>query len=515
MENIVEKVAIAVGLDTSAVDDGMNKLEDSLRSGFGGIMQSVIAPAIAAMGAFSAGDFIQQIGEEALAIQRYADMIGVSMEKMSAWSTVAEEFGFSADDLVDKMTDLNDAVTDLMHNDSGIFKELQERGLMQITDSNGQLKSTEDILLELSDTVKALGAQEGTGLLKRLSFNDPRMISMLMQGGDALRSYLAEAEEMGAYQQQDAEMAWEFNRALVKVTHALKMSLLPVFRILSPVLVAVAQGFQLLTKHMAALIPAIIGVAAVMTARLIPSAIKAGKEIAAAFSWRRFGIVSALIALGLLLDDFVTWMQGGEAALGGFYDELFGGVAGAKAFIAELSQFAEVAAWVGGAILALTALSQILAVLQGAFSVLSVVMSTAFGPVGLAITAVIAALLALWTNWDTVTKSAAAAWQWLCDTLLGAWTAVTSTIDSWIAGFQSTWASIQKGLADAAAFFGFGEASASMSLTGGGSPSISNAATQNNTINVYGKADESTIRAASGAADSFFGGGGIVPDSNY
>lgn len=516
MENIVEKMFIAIGLDTKAVDDGMNKLEDNLRAGFGGIMRSVVAPAIAAMGAFSAGDLVQQIGDEAIAIQRYAELLGMSTEQMGAWANAADRFGVGADDLVDVLTDVNDKVTDVVNNDAGPFKELIDNGLIQsFRHADGTLKTTEEIIYELSDVVRSLGGQAGGGLLKRLGFNDPRMLSMMMQGGDALRGLVEQMKEQGTYTDADAELAKEFNRALTDMTHTLKMLLLPVFRVLSPLMVQLARGAQFVADHFAALVPAIIAVAAVMVARMIPAAIKTGKAIMAAFSWKRFGLAAAIVALGLLLDDFITWLNGGESALGGFYDSLFGGVEGAKAFIDELSQFAEVAVWIGGAIAALWGLSQVITIVQGAFEAMTAIMATSFGPVGLAITAVIGALWLLYQNWDTVTKAAAAAWQWLCDILLGAWTAVTSTIDAWIANFQSMWAGIQNGLAEAAAFFGLGDASASLSLTGGGSPNISNAATQNNTINVYGKADESTINAASGAAEGWFDGGGIVGNSNY
>lgn len=494
--NVIDRAVIAVGLDTSDVDKGMNRLQDGLRSGFSGIVNSVIAPALAAFGAFSAGDFLRQIGEEALSIQRYADMVGVSMERMSAWATVSDEFGFSVDDLVDKMTDLNDAVTDLMHNDSGIFKELQERGLMNITTDDGNLKSTEDILLELSDTVKALGAQEGTGLLKRLSFNDPRMISMIMQGGDALKSYLAEAQEIGVYQKEDAEMAREFNTALIRVTHSLKMSLVPIFRILSPLLVTAAKGLQFLAQHAIALVPAIIAVTAVLAARMIPDLIRTGRAIRAAFSWKRLGLLAALLALGIVLEDFYTWLQGGKSQFADLWEWMFKSTDGARAFLDELAQFADVALYVGGLIAALAGVASILSSISSIMTALGIAGVSSFGLVGGAIAAVIAALLLLWQNWDSVTQWAGEAWAGFCGGVLGAWNAITSVIDGWIQHFIDTWASIQAGIERTKEFFGFGAADVSLAGEGGGN--TSNTVNQTNNWTITGNPDPQTMRAAAG-----------------
>lgn len=506
MQTIIEKAAIAVGLDLGAVDKGMNTLQNKMETGFTGIVRSVAAPALAALGGLATGDLVKQLGDEAMAMKQYADMVGMSTEQMSAWDGVAQQFGFTVEDLNDKMTDINDAMTDLAHNDSGVFKELQERGLMSIFRDDGSMKSTEEALLDLSDVVKNLGATEGSGLLKRLSISDPRMISMIMQGKSALQQYLEEQKQIGVYTEEDAELGRQFNVALSNTSRTLKLALIPVFRVLSPLMLGASKVIQLISRHIVALIPAIIAVATVLTARAIPAIILTGRALVAAFSWKKFGIVAAIAALGIALDDFFTYLRGGKSQFTAFWDMLFGSAEGAKAFIDELSRFAEVAVWIGGAIAALWGLSQVITIVQGAFEAMTAIMATSFGPVGLAITAVIGALWLLYQNWDTVTKGAAAAWQWLCDTLLAAWQGVTGLIDSWINNFIATWESIKKGIAETKAFFGFGGGGMELAA-GGDTSSVSNTtAKQENNITIYGDVSKGTVDAATESMNDGFGG---------
>lgn len=481
-DGIIEKLLISVGLDTNAVDKGMNALESTMSSGFRNIMSSVVAPALSMLGAFSAGDFVAQIGQEAMAIQKYAQLLGMSTEQMSAWASVADNFGIEAGDLVDVLTDVNDKVTDLVNNDAGPFKELVDRGLItSFKNADGTLKSTEEIVYELSNAVKSLGGQQGAGLLKRLGFNDPKMLSMMMQGGDALKTLVEQMKQRGVYTDADAKSAKEFTLALKDMSRSLKMLLLPVFRLLSPIMAKTAQGFAYIADHATALIPALIAVAAVMTARMIPAAIKTAKELRAAFSIRQFGILAALIAIGLVLEDFITWLQGGESAFGDFYNSLFGGIEGAKQFINQFMQFAQVAGIVAGVAAGFVLLSQAITAAQAIMTALGVASLGTFGIIVAAIGGVIAAAWALYENWDEVTNSAATAWQTFTGIVEDAWNSVTSTIDSWINGFIATFSGIWEKIQAVREWAGFvsGSDAYITAASGGASTSTVNNNTRN------------------------------------
>lgn len=525
--NVLEEVFIAVGLDTKQVDKGMNTLTSNLKKGFKNILSSVVAPAMTMLGAFSAGDFVQQLGQEAMSIQRYAQLLGMTTESMSAWTGVAEQFGVEADDLVDVLTDVNDKVTDVVNNDAGPFKELIDRGLISsFKNADGTLKTTEEIIYELSDAVKSLGGQEGAGLLKRLGFNDPKMLTMLMQGGDALKNYVAQMKERGTYTDADAESAKEFTLALKDMTRTLKMMLLPAFRLLSPMLAMLARGFAFVTDHAVALAPALVAVAVVMMARLIPAAIKTAKELRAAFSIRRFAVLAALLAIGLVLEDFVTWLQGGKSAFGDFYNSLFGGVDGAKKFLDELMKFAEVAGVVATLITAFWGISKVLGVIQIAVATFGTAAVASFGVVGIAIAALVAVGYYLYQNWQEILSGIVewcnetganiqAAFQGMASTVLGiwqgltggmqaAWDTVTSSISSWIDWFTGVFSGIMEKIQNVAGWVSDFSFSGPTIAAGGDGGTTSNTVNikQDNSYTINGNVGQDQLDNARGSADS-------------
>lgn len=530
--NILEEVFIAVGLDTKQVDKGMNNLTSTMKSGFKNIMSSVVAPALSMIGAFSAGDFVAQLGQEAMSVQKYAQLLGMTTETMSAWTGVAERFGVEADDLVDVLTDVNDKVTDVVNNDAGPFKELVDRGLIQsFKNADGTLKTTEQIIFELSDAVKSLGGQEGAGLLKRLGFNDPKMLTMLMQGGDALKGLVAQMKERGTYTDEDAEHAREFTIALKDMSRAIKMLLLPAFRLISPVLAATAKGFSFVTNHAVALAPALAAVATVMIARLIPAAIKTAKELRAAFSIRQFGILAALIAVGLVLEDFYTWLNGGKAALAGFYESLFDGVAGARAFLSELQKFAQVAGVVAGVSAGFWGIAKVITVVQGLVSTFGVATVASLGGIGIALAALVAAAYFLYQNWQqimtgivewctttgeavddafqTMSDTCLAIWNGLTGGMKSAWDSVTSEIASWINWFTDVFKGIMDGINRVSDFVGnFSFSGLSIGAAGDGGVTNANTTyiTQENNVTMNGDVPQEQVDGFVGSANDGISG---------
>ena len=87
---------------------------------------------------------------------------------------------------------------------------------------------------------------------------------------------------------------------------------------------------QEMTKHTAAFIPVLVGVGALLATMVYPWLVKTAAA-AAAFIASPWGIlITALAAIGLLLDDFVTWLDGGESAFGEFYESVFGNAENVK-----------------------------------------------------------------------------------------------------------------------------------------------------------------------------------------
>lgn len=389
------------------------------------MLSSVFAPAMGAFGAIMSGAFLQDVAQEATAMQKYGQLLGISTEQMSAWAGMANKMGVQTDQLADIFTDFNDKASDVARNDSGPFKELIERGLVDsFTDANGNLKNTEEIIYDISDAMRKVGPQEGAGLAKRLGINDPKMIALMMQGREEMRKQLEEMRKMGVYTDEDARSAKEFNGQISMMGRQFRMMLIPVFRLAIPLLNGLANAVRFVQRHWVALTPVFTAIAAILIARLIPSIKKTATAIKAAFNWKSFGILTLLLAIGLILEDIIVWANGGKSAFGGLYEKIFGSKEVVKDFIAKLMN-------IGDYIEPIKQIATVFAIVGAAFTIaagLAAVFATTVGTIIAVITGVIVAAYLMYANWDSIVGWFSDKWNSLCDSITSVWDSACSTI---------------------------------------------------------------------------------------
>lgn len=495
--NIIEEAAIAIGIDDKGVQKGMKKVEGTMKKGLGNIMKSVIAPALAA---FAGGQFATQIADEAVEVQRLARLTGMATEEFSAWANAANRAGVETDMLGDMLTDITDKASDFVRNDSGPFKELIEAGLVDtFTDANGALLSTEEIVGKIGNALNQLAPQEASGWAKRLGFNDPKVIAFFSQTRDEMRKSIEEARRFGVYTDQDAEMANEFSTALADMGRGIKSLLLPVFRILAPILTGAAKIVELITNHMWAFVPAIAAVGAILAKVFGGQAIAAGVKLLGMLSAPVLAVIAAITMLGLLLDDLVGWLNGDEAALDDFWSSIFGSREEALQTFENvknvLVEVWEVLWQLGG--IARTVLG---VAIQIAFVIAQVVIGAFAGVVKAVVafgTAVYDAVQGAinWLNelgdniagipdaWDEAMGAIGAAWDGLCNRLKSIW---DNTVGPLIDGLRNIGGKVQ-------GFF----SSEDKGIPAGGGATVDNSTherTVNATVNVYGDVTQDTLR---------------------
>lgn len=346
--NIVDQIFIALKLDTKDIEKGVQSATSSVANGLKNLFVGVVAPTLAAV---ASGEFISQISGEIVQIDRLSQSLGISMESLQAWQGSAEMAGVAAEEVGELFADLNDWMIDADQNQSGAMYEFIEKGLLPaVRDTKGELKGTEQYALELAEALKGLGSQAATGIGRQIGISNSGVVAWLQQGSGAIGSQMEQVKKLGVYTREDAKTAKEFTAALNDLCRTGKMLFLPLFRLLAPAAKAVASALTYLSKHSALLMPVLAAVAAVVGKVVAPSLLAAAKAALAfgkAFLFSPIGaLIAALVALGLLLDDFVTWMDGGESALGDFWEMCFGSVENAKQVFAELSS-AVTGAWEG------------------------------------------------------------------------------------------------------------------------------------------------------------------------
>lgn len=331
--NVIDRFFIALGLDTKDVEKGIQSTVDTVKGGLKELLVGAVMPAV---GALASGALVQQFTDEITQVDRLSKSLGVNIEQLQAWQGAAQNAGVQADEIGEIFADLNDWMIDAAVNGSGALNEFIEKGLLpSVTDANGAMKTTEQYAMDLADAFAAMDKQSATGIGRQIGISNAGMVAFLQQGSASISAQMQQIKQLGVYTEQDAKAAQEFAAASRDLFRALKMMLLPVYRILAPILTIFAEIMQEMTKHTAAFIPVLVGVGALLATMVYPWLVKTAAA-AAAFIASPWGIlITALAAIGLLLDDFVTWLDGGESAFGDFYESIFGDAENVKKTIDE------------------------------------------------------------------------------------------------------------------------------------------------------------------------------------
>ena len=409
-DKVIDRFFIALGLDTKDVEKGINDTVTTVKGGLKNLLVGAVMPAL---GALATGELVQQFTAEITQVDRLSKSLGMNIEQLQAWRGAAEMAGVEADEVGELFSDFNDWMSDALYNQSGELYAIitENKKFPGITNLNGQLKDTGEYILEVADALKEMSPQEATGFARRLGISNMNLVAMLQQGSVAIKEQIAQAKEMGVYTAEDAKAAKEFDVSIKSLTHSLRMFLLPVFRVLAPAAAAFADGLREAMKRSVVLIPVLTAIAAILSTIAYKHLVALSKQ-ALTFIFSPWGVLLAtLVGIGLLLEDFIGWLNGDKAAFGEFYEEIFGGAEEAKKWlndllvtIGEIWKFIKdngaVIAKIMGIVWAAYAVATAISAVMTIVSALAPVFAAATGPIGILLLALIAIIYELIANWE-------------------------------------------------------------------------------------------------------------------
>jgi hypothetical protein len=275
---------------------------------------------------------------------KLADEIGDSVENIDALQFALERSGGSADGMTSSLRSLSIRAAEAAR---GVGSGVEAFGLLGISavNSNGHLKKSSGLMLEISQRFQGLNKSQQIELADKLGLSDS--IRLLQQGPAAIRELTDEARALGVTTAEDAEAAAEFQDGLTniwkivkQVSRVLARNLVPMLKETNAVfiewwktnrsiieqklpewienatyaikLLTIAAGAWIamrLVSHVMSLITVMKGLStatmmANASAMLIPALITA-----------------AIIAVGLLIDEIITFINGGESFIGDLVEQ--------------------------------------------------------------------------------------------------------------------------------------------------------------------------------------------------
>lgn len=351
MATIIDALVMTLGLDASDYQKNSQKVKKDTQSltdeqkkqldkverqakqalnAVASVQKGIIGMFAAVAGATGIAQFLSQVNQAEAALGRLSSHTGQSTQDLQKWGNMAALVGGSAEDMQAGMSNLQQQLTDLKYKGEmgGTVTFLAQMGVA-VANTNGEMRKQSDIMLDLSDRAKGMKKEDFYNLASSSGMTDSQ-IDVIMKGRTELEKMLIAQEENALVTKEQAEEARKLQAEWELMKQSIFSAGVRILHDLMPIIQAVAEGlrkfFNFLQKHRGIIYGFFIVLAAVMLPVLITTT-----AIVAQFLLMAAPIIAVSAAIGLLIDDFITWKEGGESLFGTFcdwFDKLIDKVAG-------------------------------------------------------------------------------------------------------------------------------------------------------------------------------------------
>lgn len=324
MASVIDALLITLGVDSSGVKSGMEQAENTIAASAKNIMNNILAPLAAAL---AIGSAFKEYLAGAQAVGNLANTLNENQEDMQAWAGAVERAGGDASAFEGSLVSLNSKMLEFAQTGtSSAAPALAQLGI-SARDSNGNIKSSIDIMQELARVADTMDPARFQALTSSLGIDSGTLL-LLKQGSMSVDELVARQKLLGVYTAEDSAIATKMGNAIKDLMQVLKSISTVIMRFVLPPLTwltdKMVEFVLFIREHEVFLRAVISGIAAVLTAVLLPAMIKIGAAaLANPLTWIFIAVAAAVLAVSLLIEDLYVYIKGGKSSLGEFWS-MFG-----------------------------------------------------------------------------------------------------------------------------------------------------------------------------------------------
>jgi hypothetical protein len=276
------------------------------------------------------------------AAAKTAEGLGLTVEQYTALKFVAEDGGIAMTELGNAMGKLSRRAAEASRGSKEnvkVFKDME----IDVHGANGELKSSMELLLNVSDRFKGMkqGSAKTALALKLFEETGAKFVSTMNLGAGGIKKLMAEAKRLGVVIDKDgAKKAAAYKAAMLRLNAVFKGIRNRIALQVIPAITNAADRFNKWAKESNNLenalkrartaakfaFLAISAVVAAKTVKLWQKGVKTLLEITSALKkmgWagafaqiKMLALVAAIVILGLIIEDLVGFAQGKDSIIG-------------------------------------------------------------------------------------------------------------------------------------------------------------------------------------------------------
>jgi len=328
IENLITKLSFQY--DRKNIE----KFNNSMKTVVKGLVGVVASSGAAVAGIFT---FTKSVAETNDKTGKLSERIGVDIEAMQELGYIAELNGGSIGSMNSSLESLSKITSEAAR---GMGSGVETFGMLGLsaTDATGRIKSADEMLFEISDSVAGLGTQaEKLEFAQKLGIGSDLLLS-IQNGSDAMRKQIQRAKELNfTIGEEGAKEAADYNDSLLDVktifkglSSVLASKLMPIFTkamlafkqffIVNKKIIksGITAFFQRMVKFLSGVVN--IGTRVYSVIDVIIQGFGGWENaimlVVGAFTALNASFLIIPILLGLIIEDFVKFQTGGDSAIG-------------------------------------------------------------------------------------------------------------------------------------------------------------------------------------------------------
>lgn len=205
--DVLSRLDILLSCNSAQYRQEMNQTADESVSNFDRIRSGAKGMAAGIAAAFTVDavvGFINTQIDAAIQLDNTAKAVGSNAQELQKWQLIAGKAGVEVDAVADSMSTLNEKLLDVATGGEDAAAFFTGLGI-SVTDAKGQLKSSAEVMLEMSDAFAQMtdGAAKSALASELMGDAGMALIPILNQGSDALENQMKKAEELGLVLDQE------------------------------------------------------------------------------------------------------------------------------------------------------------------------------------------------------------------------------------------------------------------------------------------------------------------------
>jgi hypothetical protein len=238
---VIDSLVLQFGLDTTKFVAGSRELalemknmrEQAKVSGdeieaqgkaIGEAFSIIKREAVGVLAAFFGGkgmvEFFNHITQVDAATGRLAKTINMSTRELSAWQGVSVQTGGTADSMAQTLQGLTGEINKFLITGQGAFIPVFNQLGISLFDSNRQLKTAGQLILELSEHANKMDPARFAALMSMIPGMNSQTINTMLQGDSALRKLMDDQVKLGLITEQDAQAAIKLEQSWARAEQA-------------------------------------------------------------------------------------------------------------------------------------------------------------------------------------------------------------------------------------------------------------------------------------------------------